>query len=93
MNLEPEVLGGFFLMLGYILGAHTRRKAKLKDPAPICGCEHHRSFHDLETGVCHAVIKGRYLGEGEYAPDAECTCRKYHGPLPLDAYYAPEITS
>lgn len=45
---------------GYIAGAINNPKPPIyKEPEPICGCKHHRSFHD-DKG-CHYVANNRVL--------------------------------
>jgi hypothetical protein len=80
-------------------GIDDRRKAKerkLRGPEPFCGCEHHLSFHDVESGLCHGLTKVKMKndsGETIRKEDVTCTCRRYVGPEPLGGFYAPEITS
>lgn len=62
----------------------SRRRGPKPPPAPVCGCGHHRSFHDAQTAECHGIRKGYSY--------ARCTCRRYNGPEPLSELYAPEIT-
>jgi len=52
------------------------------DPKPVCGCNHHASFHDDEG--CHCIntdSMGRVT--------TECGCKKYMGPEPLPEMYLP----
>lgn len=91
--------GALILLAGILAGRflptrHT--KPKVRQTAPVCGCEHGRHDHDPATGACNAQIKTyKYdpVTEREvlhrYSP---CTCRQYTGPEPLPEYYAPEIT-
>lgn len=45
---------------GYIAGAINNPKPPVyREPEPICGCGHHRSFHDDEG--CHASNSNRVL--------------------------------
>jgi hypothetical protein len=57
-------------------------------PPPICGCEHHLAFHEMDgegnpTGHCREIINSHN--------GTECGCQRYTGPEPLPEYYAPEI--
>jgi hypothetical protein len=58
-----------------------RKYTRPTEPKPICGCEHHASFHDDEG--CH--FNRDELGRT--APD--CGCKKYMGPEPLPEAYLP----
>jgi len=82
---------GVAVIVGVLLGRFLPNRRRGPKPAkaiqPICGCDHHRSFHDPASGECH----GRnYEGAGYYSA---CTCRQYSGPEPLPEYFAPEVTS
>jgi hypothetical protein len=59
----------------------ARRPTQL-EPRPICGCEHHASFHDDEG--CHYIDLDPYN-----RTDRECGCKKYMGPEPLPEAYLP----
>jgi hypothetical protein len=93
------VLEGALILLAGIAAGWLLRSlpARRKDPKPVeaeCGCTHHHSMHDPETGECNAeVAVARYNKDGdwtgyEYRP---CACRRYSGPEPMPTYYAPEI--
>jgi hypothetical protein len=49
---------------------------RARDPEPICGCRHHRSFHD-EKG-CHSISRPRYENK------TKCGCKIYIGPPALE---------
>lgn len=95
--------GALILAAGILLGAilrslPARRKTpkQAKQPQPVCGCTHHHSYHDPETGKCNATVKGQPLQFDRYADPIKwelvpCPCLRYSGPEPLPAYYAPEI--
>jgi hypothetical protein len=78
------------LLLGRLLPGSRRSAKPPGPPEPLCGCEHHHSFHDPETGQCHSLMRvpGTMSRDSYHTP---CTCRQYSGPLPLPEYYAPEI--
>jgi hypothetical protein len=78
---------GVAVIIGVLVGRFlpNRRKAP-KAPEPVCGCEHHYSYHAPATGECHGRC---YDGSGIYS---RCSCRHYSGPQPLPEFYAPEIT-
>lgn len=72
--------------LGYSLGRSHRR---LRQPAlvkPICGCNHTMGKHVDKTGACNFSSFDPNLDK-----IFQCSCLNYDGPVPLDAYYAPEI--
>lgn len=90
--------GALILLAGILLGIGVRSlPARRRAPKPVeavCGCTHHHSMHDPETGACNASVAvskydkyGTWVGK-EYK---SCACLQYSGPLPLPAYYAPEI--
>jgi hypothetical protein len=90
--------GALILLAGILIGiGFGRLPARRKGPKPavaVCGCTHHHSMHDPETGECNseeAVSRydryGNWTGK-EYKP---CACRRYSGPEPLPVFYATEI--
>ena len=92
------ITGALIAVVCFLLGVGVRSlPARRKGPKPVeavCGCEHHHSMHDPETGRCNASVSvdkyngiGNWVGK-EYKP---CACRRYSGPEPMPAYYAPEI--
>lgn len=65
-----------------------RRELEEKYPRPVkpeCGCGHHYSFHNAETGRCHWR---KEHPTGKKVPE-ECSCQRYTGPEPLPTYYDP----
>jgi hypothetical protein len=69
--------------LGLARSTAGRLRAPLPiEPKPICGCEHHASFHD--DGGCHYTDLDPYN-----RTDRECGCKKYMGPEPLPEAYLP----
>ena len=90
------IIGPAIFAAGMLTGRFwpARRKGPKppKPVQPICGCEHDLSFHDPETGECHALMRvPSTMSRDSYHTD--CTCRRYNGPEPLPEYYAPEIGS
>jgi hypothetical protein len=88
------LLGAAVFTAGMLTGRFwpARRKGlKPRAPVePVCGCTHHHSFHDPETGECHGMMKvPASMSRDSY--HMACTCRQYSGATPLPAYYAPEI--
>lgn len=58
--LGALVTGVAGIATGYVAGAINNPKPPVyKEPEPICGCQHHRSFHDDDG--CHAVLTNRVL--------------------------------
>ncbi|MFV2198976.1 hypothetical protein [Nocardiopsis sp. LOL_012] len=64
-----------------------------QSPQPLCGCGHHLVFHDPQTKKCQTqvVIPGRWTGQPG-STYKKCMCQGYRGPIPLDEYYAPDLT-
>jgi hypothetical protein len=92
------ITGALILAAGIVLGWLLRSlPARRKEPEPVkavCGCTHHHSMHDPQTGACHAAVEvSRYNQHGGWTGKEykACACRRYSGPEPLPEYYAPEI--
>ncbi len=100
--------GGGLVVLGTLLGRFLpARKRASKPVRPICGCKHHFSMHDSETGQCHGLIDGggtavrdakdnpvldAYGYVQKTYEKVQCGCRRYSGPEPLPELFAAEIT-
>jgi hypothetical protein len=93
---------GVAVIVGVLLGRFlpNRRKGPKprKQPEPICGCDHHHSYHDPKTGECHGLVQGDPVRYNEYDrpmawEQVQCSCKQYSGPQPLPEFYAPEVTS
>lgn len=88
--MSPDLLEGALIAVGAFLAGqwlprpHRRRRAA-KPPQPICGCQHHHSYHDPKTSECHGRV---YVGMSTYE---DCTCKQYSGPVPLPEYVAQEL--
>jgi hypothetical protein len=86
---------GAAIVIGILIGRFLPNRRKGPKPTrpvrPVCGCEHHHSFHDPQTGQC-SFTGQEYRGHGKYE-ELSCTCRRYSGPVPLPEFYAPEVTS
>jgi hypothetical protein len=95
--MAPELEGAALVVLGIILGkipAPRRRRTPRLDPplAPVCGCQHHKSYHDDEG--CHAGYLTHELDKygrkrGERSTVVVCGCKGYEGPVPYTEY-SPE---
>lgn len=92
--------GALCVLIGIVIGRIWRRdkKGTAGDPVPVCGCEHHYSMHDLEAGRCYGTVRGKPLKYNDFNrpvvwEQVPCTCRRYTGPEPLPAYYAPGVSS
>jgi hypothetical protein len=86
------LLVGWFLTLGWgesyrQANMHLQRRIGIltEDPAPICGCGHHISFHDEEG--CHITVT--ITREAMFGPRGmvtTCPCVRYVGPEPLPRF-------
>ena len=79
------------VLLGRFLPNRRKGPKPQKPVEPLCGCDHHHSYHDPKTGECHGRNQiGYWASQYHYEP---CTCRQYSGPVPVPEFYAPEVTS
>jgi hypothetical protein len=85
--IDGAIIAAVALLTGFVLGRVPGRRGPSERIEPVCGCDHHHSFHDPKTGACHARVS---IGIWDYE---QCTCRRYSGPEPLPDFYAPEITA
>jgi hypothetical protein len=90
--------GAAILLIGIVIGVILGRlPARRKGPKPVeavCGCKHHHSMHNPETGACNASLPvDRYAKNGEWTGKEyrACACVRYSGPEPLGVVFAPEI--
>jgi hypothetical protein len=95
--------GALILLVGIVIGVivrslPARRKTPmpLSPPKPFCGCSHHHSYHDPQTGRCNATVAGQALRFDRWeAPIkwemVQCPCLRYSGPEPMPTYIATEI--
>jgi len=76
MDIATLLAGGGLVAAGAVLQrvlpAPRRNRKQLRQP--ICGCKHHRSFHEEGTGAC-SKISGW--------DDKQCRCQIYSGPITL----------
>jgi len=85
-------------LAGVLIGRFLpdRRKGP-EPPEPFCGCGHHHSYHDPETGACNAGVQvpSRYDDDGIVTARryVTCACRQYSGPQPMPEFFAPAVTS
>lgn len=94
MLILGMITGAGLFGSGWLAGRLGRRR--LRSPVPECGCGHHYSYHDPETGQCHGTDrKTKYssIGADLGYHEIPCTCRRYSGPQPLPEYFAPEIAA
>jgi hypothetical protein len=82
-------------LAGVLIGRFLPNRRKGPKPAkpvePLCGCEHHHSFHDPQTGRCSGQVQiGYWNSEYHYKT---CTCRQYSGPQPMPEFFAPEVSA
>jgi hypothetical protein len=91
--------GALILLAGILIGVGVRSlPARRKGPKPVeavCGCTHHYSMHDPQTGKCSVgVAVDKYSGGVRVGKDhRSCACQRYSGPEPMPTYYAPEIAT
>jgi hypothetical protein len=84
-----EMVASVIIFLSGIGVGRITRKRKApkpyKEPEPICGCEHHFSYHDEEG--CHGThrlwIGSRAGDNGSDYVVRQCGCKQYTGPQPL----------
>lgn len=77
------VAGAGLAAAGYAGGARARRRARRASvPKPVCGCKHHKSYHENGSSKCSFV---------QWFSGERCKCKKYVGPQPLPEYYANEL--
>jgi hypothetical protein len=73
-------------------------KKKINSPVePICGCNHHKSYHLDGAGECHGLVKGdpvRFddFGNPRAHKKIKCGCQHYVGPEYLPQFTVPEIS-
>jgi hypothetical protein len=83
-------------LIGVLIGRFLPNRRKGPKPAkpvePICGCKHHHSQHDPQTGKCHSLmyVEGTNSRVSHHEP---CTCRQYSGPVPVPEFFAPEVSA
>jgi hypothetical protein len=75
-------------VLGVVLGRWNRTPRLPKSVQPICGCRHHLSHHDPDSGVCNAQ---QVEWVGSSAKMMKCTCRQYVGPKPADSFFTEDV--
>jgi hypothetical protein len=95
------VVTGMIGAIGYLLIRSGTSEPKVVPAATIeaiCGCQHHRCFHENGTERCHYEEDGRPT---EYSDRGvpidweliECRCQLYLGPVSIDEIYTSEISS
>ncbi|MFD5321307.1 hypothetical protein [Streptomyces sp. NPDC127098] len=86
-------------MAGFLAGGFGARRRAPNRPEqvePLCTCGHGLAYHDRESQDCHGLVKTAVKFDKVYGAVGyemrPCTCRRYVGPMPLETFYAPEIT-
>jgi hypothetical protein len=93
----PMLAGAFILAIGVLFGRLLPERRKGPKPVEaVCGCKHHYSKHNPETGRCNVSERGnpvKWNGRGEEVEWEwiACPCVRYTGPEPLPTYIATEI--
>lgn len=75
-------------VLGWVLRSGWYRLRRGKPIQNMCECTHSWSYHD-EAGQCGGVDRVRkYDTLGDFCghEDKPCTCKRYCGPVPVEAY-------
>lgn len=97
MTLTLAVVVAVMFLAGVAVGGLAFRR-RAPDPVgaqPVCGCTHHLSMHDPETGHCHDIRVQRSFqpkGDGHsYDKEDPCPCRRYVGPEPLRLVWAEPL--
>lgn len=80
MDYLDTILGALIAWGAYRTGVHRERKRRPGEKQPICGCGHHRSYHE-EKGGCRKSVGFDGL---------TCRCQKYIGPIPYDEFIAEQ---
>jgi hypothetical protein len=94
------LLGALLVVIGVFIGRllpnRPRRPKPPKPVEPLCGCRHHRSFHDDGTSRCH-YTSSTPVGANNHGltmyEKFDCTCRKYIGPVTVEETYTPELSA
>jgi hypothetical protein len=83
-------VGAGILAVGFLAGRIGRRTGRRPpEESPICGCTHHRSMHDPESGECRGEIRrGNWFDGVHYVG---CTCQRYGGPVPIETLWTPPV--
>lgn len=86
-------------LAGVLLGRflpNRRKEPKGTEPIKaVCGCGHHHSYHDPQTGACahkKRLVTHSDVWNTHYGETVECSCRQYSGPQPMPEFFAPEVT-
>lgn len=64
-------------------GYRAALELEVQDEQPICGCGHHRAFHE-------GVARCRAPARRGISPT--CTCQNYIGPEPMPKFLIPHMT-
>ena len=79
----PDPLGGAELIAAFLMGRFLtgrKKKHRVKEAKPECGCGHNRAFHVKGTGKCSYEVW--VTGDNHRI----CGCQIYTGPEPLPEY-------
>lgn len=89
MLIESAIVAGAASAIGYFFGRRDRRRTAELNQKPFCGCDHHLSMHDPETGHCHGTEKVTIYVDGDFDHDQwrACGCRRYVGPEPIGTVF------
>lgn len=95
MDPVSAVVGVVIFVVGVVVGRVRRRRPNDAPvgAAPVCGCRHHLSMHDPQTGLCHGVAWRLHTPPKGQTFDLkdECPCRHYVGPEPLSLVAAQPL--
>jgi hypothetical protein len=87
-------------LIGVLIGRFLPNRRKGPEPPgtvkPVCGCGHHHSYHDPETGICNhtkRLITYEDAYTTKYGDSLKCSCEQYSGPQPMPEFFAPEVTA
>lgn len=91
--------GALILLAGTVLGwlshAGVGRLRRPRQLRSVCDCTHPWGAHD-EKGTCGAEVERQMrdeYGNKAHTVWVPCPCRRYSGPIPIEAYGFPQLSA